>query len=246
MRRTHFGQVRGTAYYNFYPKKGAIQAHAPGFDFDVLGNRTYGLTDWDMNILYRINFRNTARFSMRLRRQYTYLFEPFDPSGTGGEELKADNDYTYNFFIASYQSDARKSFFFELSTRSGQYFNGSRLNLEGTLSYRFDLSGTVSLNFEYNRIWLPSPQNDASLILVGPRFDITFTRSLFWTTFIQFNNQINNVNVNTRFQWRFAPVSDLFIVYTDNYLAGLEDRFIDFQQPKSRTFVVKLTYWLNL
>jgi len=27
------------------------------------------------------------------------------------------------------------------------------------------------------------------------------------------------VNINSRLQWRFKPVSDLFIVYTDNYFA---------------------------
>ena len=246
VRRTDFNQLRATIYHNFYPAKGSIQSHAPGFDFDVLRNRFYGATDWDMNLLYRINFKNTARFSMRLRRQYTYLFEPFDPSGTDGIELPADSEYTYDFIIASYSSDERKSFFYELSTRSGEYFNGSRLNFEGTLSYRFALRGTVSVNFEYNRIWLPDPYNDASLVLVGPKFDITFTRKIFWTTFIQYNNQINNVNVNTRLQWRFKPVSDLFIVYTDNYFAGLEGRFIDFQRPKSRAFVIKLNYWFNL
>ena len=212
----------------------------------MIRNRNYGFTDWDVNLMYRINFKNTARFSMRLRRQYTYLFEPFDPSGTGGLELPADSDYAYNFIIASFSSDERKTFFYELSTRSGQYFNGTRINMEGTLSYRFALKGTVSINFEYNNIKLPDPYNDAELILVGPRFDITFTRKIFWTTFIQYNNQINNVNINTRFQWRFKPVSDLFIVYTDNYFAAEEGRFIDFNRPKSRAFVVKLTYWFNL
>ena len=246
VRRTDFEQARGTVYHNFYPAKGSIQSHAPGFDFDVLRNRIYGATDWDINFLYRINFRNTARFSLRLRRQYTYLFEPFDPSGTDGPELPQDSDYGYNFFFASYSSDERKPFFYELRTRSGQYFNGSIINLEGTLSYRFALSGTASLNFEYNRIRLPDSYNDANLILVGPRFDITFTRKLFWTTFIQYNNQINNVNINSRFQWRFKPVSDLFIVYTDNYFAGEDDRFIDFSRPKSRALVFKLSYWFNL
>ena len=244
--RKDFGQWRGTVYYNFYPSKGPIQSHAPGFDFDVLGNQRYGYTDWDVNLIYRINFRSTARFSMRLRRQYTYLFEPFDPSGSEGIELPADTEYTYDFIFARYSSDERKSFFFELSTRSGQYFNGNRLNLEGTLSYRFIPYAVLSLNFELNRIRLPEPYNDADLYLLGPRFDITFTKNIFWTTFIQFNSQISNVNVNTRFQWRYQPVSDLFIVYTDNYFAGIEDRFIDFNRPKSRALVVKLTYWLNL
>ena len=42
------------------------------------------------------------------------------------------------------------------------------------------------------------------------------------------NNQINNMNINTRFQWRYAPVSDLFIVYTDNYFTDINNRFVDF------------------
>lgn len=244
--RTDFQQLRGTIYYNFYPSRGPVQSHAPGFDFDVLGNQTYGTTDWDMNLMYRINFRNTSSFSMRLRRQYTYLFEPFDPSGSDGKEIPADSEYAYNFIIASYESDARKSFFYELITFSGQYYNGTRANLEGTLSYRFIPYAIASVNFEYNRIRLPSPYNDADLYLIGPKFDITFTKSLFWTTYIQYNSQIENVNVNTRFQWRYKPVSDLFIVYTDNYLADIDNRFIDFNRPKSRALVVKLTYWLNM
>lgn len=244
VRRTDFNQLRGTAYYNFYPSKGPIQSHAPGFDFDGLESGTFGLTDWDMNILYRINFRNTSRFSMRLRRQYTYLFSAFDPSGSDGLELPEDTEYTNNQIIASYDSDNRRQFFYSIDTRSGAYFNGTRINFEGTLSYRFLPYAVTSLNFEINRIRLPEPYNDADLFLIGPRIDITFTRSIFWTTFIQYNNQINNMNINTRFQWRYSPVSDLFIVYSDNYFAG-DGRFVDFTRPKARSLVIKLTYWFN-
>jgi len=244
--RKDFNQWRGTVYYNIYPSKGPIQSHAPGFDFDILNNQLYGNTDWDVNLMYRISFKSTARFSMRLRRQYTYLFESFDPSGSEGIELPAGSDYTYDFVIAQYTSDERSSFFYELSTVSGQYFNGTRVNLEGTLSYRFIPYAIISANFEYNRIRLPEPHNDANLYLIGPKFDFTFTKNIFWTTYIQYNSQISNVNLNTRFQWRYKPVSDLYIVYTDNYVADIDDRFIDFNQPKSRALVIKLTYWLNI
>ncbi len=245
VRRTDFRQTRGTAFYNFYPAKGIVQSHGPGFDFDMVFNQTYGLMDWDANMLYRINFKNTSRFSGRLRRQYTYLFSAFDPSGTGGQELAEDSDYAYNFALLSFNSDQRKPFFYEITAQGGEYFNGNRLRLEGTLSYRFIPRMVTSLNFQVNRIRLPEPYNDADLFLIAPRVDITFTRKIFWTTFIQFNNQINNVNLNTRFQYRYSPVSDLFIVYSDNYFAELGNGFIDFQQPKSRGLVVKLTYWFN-
>ncbi len=246
VRRTDFMRSRATAYYNLYPSTGRIQSHAPGLDYDITWNQRYGITDWDVNMLYRINFRNTSSLRVRLRREFVYLFEPFDPSGTDGTELPANTEYAYNLIIASYSSDQRQPFFFNISTRSGDYFNGSRLNVDGTITYRFGKYGNIAINATYNRIRLPDPYNDASLLLVGPRFDFTFSRNVFWTTFIQYNEQINNVNINSRFQWRFKPVSDLFIVYTDNYYAAVDGRFVDFSRPKSRALVIKLSYWFNI
>ncbi|HHB51505.1 MAG TPA: hydrolase, partial [Saprospiraceae bacterium] len=71
-------------------------------------------------------------------------------------------------------------------------------------------------------------------------FDFTFTKKIFFTTFLQYNNQIDNFNINARFQWRFAPVSDLFIVYTNNF-----DTTANWQYT-NRALVLKVNYWLNL
>ena len=71
----------------------------------------------------------------------------------------------------------------------------------------------LRMNVDYNRIRLPEPYNSTDLWLLGPRLDFTFTKKLFWTTFIQYNSQLDNTNINTRLQWRFKPVSDFFIVY---------------------------------
>lgn len=246
VRRTDLRQLAMTYRKRFYPTSGGVQRHGPGFDVDLKGNQTYGLLDWDVNILYDITWRTSAEFSARLRRQYTYLFRSFDPSGTGGLPLEANTEYTNNLLIARYQSDARKKISFELSTRSGEYYNGMRWNLEGSIQWRYQPLGFTSIDFAYNGIRLPDPYNDANLFLIGPRFDFTFSKKLFWTTFVQYNSQIDNVNINSRLQWRFAPVSDIFLVYTDNYLAETEEGFIQFGGSKSRALVFKMTYWLNL
>lgn len=248
VRRRDIQQVAGTIFYNFYPS-GKIQSHGPGFDYDFLGNQTYGLMDWDINFLYRIRWKNTSRLNFRLRRDYIYLFRPYDPTETRGPQLDADTDY-YNYVaLAEYLSDARKLFFYQLRFRTGGYFNGQRNAAEGQIGYRFQPYGSLSVDFAFNRIRLPDPYKDADLILLSPRIDITITRDLFWTTFVQYNNQINNVNINSRLQWRFAPVSDLFLVYTDNYATETytEDTLLITRgQPKLRAFVFKLTYWLNI
>ena len=245
VRRNDIRQLASTVRYRWFPTGGKIQRHGPGFDFDMVGNDAFGFLDWDYNILYNIDFRNTATFSMRLRRQYTFLFNSFDPSGSGGVELPDNTEYTNYQFIASYQSDQRKRFFFNLRTRSGQYFNGDRINLQGSVGYRYQPLGFTSIDFSYNRIILPEPYTTTTLYLIGPRFDFTFTRKIFWTTFVQYNSQIDNLNINTRFQWRFKPVSDIFLVYTDNYFATHEGGFT-IGQPRTRALTFKITYWLNL
>ncbi len=247
VRRKDIQQLASTVRYSLFPTGTVIQRHGPGFDFDVVRNDTYGLLDWDINILYDINFRNTSRLNVRLRRQFTYLFNEFDPSGSGGLELPADTKYTVNQVIIRYNSDARKKIFYDLGTRSGGNFNGERINLDGSVGLRYQPFGATSIDFSFNRIVLPKPYNTANLYLVGPRLDFTFTKKLFWTTLVQYNSQIENLSVNSRLQWRFKPVSDIYLVYTDNYFAYNDrDGILEIGSSKSRALVFKMTYWLNL
>jgi hypothetical protein len=175
----------------------------------------------------------------RFRRDYTKLTEDFDPTNTGGAKLKANDVFVYYSMIVSVVTDQRKKLFGRFSTRSGQYFNGTRINLDADVSYRIQPYGSISTVFSYNKLKFPSPYKSVDLILIGPKVDLTFTRSLFLSALVQYNNQINNINANIRFQWRFAPASDLFIVYTDNYYA-------DTYRSRGSALVLKATYWLNL
>ena len=86
---------------------------------------------------------------------------------------------------------------------------------------------------------MPDPYKDVSLSLIGPKIELSFTKALFLTAFIQYNTQAENMNINTRLQYRFKPMSDLFVVYTDNYLPYN-------WSIKNRALVVKFVYWLNL
>jgi len=209
------------------------------------------LTDRETQLLYNIEWLNKSSMSIDVRETYIELLSPFDPTNTGGLKLQAGDDFDWTEVGATYASDNRKMFNFVLTGRYGGYFNGNRLTLSGEVNYRVQPYGSLALTTTYYDIDLPSPYNSAKLMLIGPRFDFTFTDKLFFTSFIQYNNQIDNMNVNLRFQWRFAPVSDLFIVYTQNSFAPdmfgeyngntLHDNF----QVKNRGLVVKISYWFN-
>jgi hypothetical protein len=239
LRRTGYKRISGITLWKKYPKSTVINKHGPGIDYDFTAFPGRGLTDYDINLVYGIQFKKFVTLQMQLRRDYTKLLNDFDPTNTKGEKLKANTSYSYFSFKGDLTTDFRKKLAAKLQTRSGQYFNGTRLNLDGEVTYRIQPYGSISSVFSFNKLTFPKPYKSANLILVGPKIDLTFTKSLFLSTLIQYNNQINNVNMNIRFQWRFAPASDLFLVYTDNYYA-------DTYLSKGSALVLKATYWFNL
>src|SRR5258706_2071127 len=246
--RVNYSRIAPEAYYTFYPQSKTINNHGPGFDVDLLGNKRYGFTDWDANLWYNVTFQSTANGFARLREDYIYLYFDFDPTNTGGTPLPTGTGYHYKSIIFYFESNSRRKFYFNVIPRIGQYFNGHRNAADATLSYRLQPYAILSMNLSYNHIALPKPYVTADLILISPKFDFTFSRKLFWSTYLQYNSQIKNFNINSRLQWRFKTVSDFFLVYTDNYFAEAfkDSNVLYLGQPKLRALVIKFTYWLNL
>jgi hypothetical protein len=239
LRRKGYQRLSGTTFLSKYPIKSFINRHGPGVDYEVIAVPGKGLTDFNASIGYSIIFKNNMLLEWWLRKDYTKLTYDFDPTNTNGAKLLNNSSYTYYSFLGRFTSDFRKKLAAKLLSQSGQYFNGLRLNLDGEVTYRIQPYGSISSVFSINHLQFPSPYKSADLILVGPKIDITFTKALFFSTLVQYNSQINNININVRSQWRFAPASDLFLVYTNNYYA-------DSYQSKGSALVLKATYWFNL
>lgn len=237
--RTDFQRVSSRITHQFFPNSKIINRHGPGFETEVLWNESLGVTDELHTLFYSSRFQSLSTLTITASNRFTYLFFPFDPTRTGGEPLEAGTEYRNNTVGFRYVGNPRKVFFISARGEIGEYFTGNIKTLIGAMNWRLGYLANISMNFSYNNIRLPEPQNNADLFLIGPRIDLTFTKSLFWTTFVQYNNQIENINVNTRLQWRYAPVSDLFLVYTENY-------FPSTFASKQRAFVMKLNYWFNI
>ena len=119
----------------------------------------------------------------------------------------------------------------------GEYYTGNKFTYGGNLST--GCSQLEILLLILSKTSFGSPNEYVKISLISPRIDLTFTKKVFFTTFIQYNTQINNININARFQYRFKPMSDLFVVYTDNYNSNVFG-------IKNRAVVVKLVYWFNV
>ncbi|MGI9552647.1 MAG: DUF5916 domain-containing protein [Aurantibacter sp.] len=242
IRRTDI--VKGIASLErvFWPKQGAIQSHAFQFFPIVIWKPSdnFRNTDYDLNTSWEARFKDWSQAEIQMTNSYTYLFDSFDPTDTDGAvPLPGNMGYHYNSVELEYQSDPRKIFSYAAESSIGRFFNGKRFSLESMLTLRFQPKVFLSLLLNYDRINLPAPHASADIWLVSPKVEITFSKSLFWSTLVQYSNQRDNLGFNSRLQWRFAPLSDLFLVYNDNY-------FVNSFMPRNRSINLKLTYWLNI
>jgi hypothetical protein len=130
-------------------------------------------------------------------------------------------------------------FTYALGSRIGGYYeDGNWFSLSNELGYRFQPFVSLSSNISYNNIRMPAPWNTTEFWLIGSEIDITFTNKLFFATLFQYNEQSNTFNLNSRFQWRYKPASDLFIVYTNNQLLAPFT-------GRTWSLTLKLLYWFN-
>ena len=242
LRRTDILKITPKFQRNFWPKDKAIQKHnfsiTPIFIWKP--DLNYKNSDYAIISRWQASFKNNSELSLEVFNRFTFLFSDFDPTGTTGAiALPGDNGYNYTSFKGSYRSDQRKKISFSISPSVGEFFNGRKYSLQTNVTLRLQPYFTSTMQINYDKIDLPAPYSSASIWLIGPKFDLTFNKSLFWSTFIQYSSQQENFSVNTRLQWRFAPLSDLFIVYNDNY-------FTESFGPRFRSLNLKLTYWLNI
>ena len=225
--------------YTFRPESGSkIIAHDIQLRNTVNWYTDWSLLDNEVRLEYEIRFRNTSRVRLQLQGLENRLL--FHTRFTDGEPLEPGL-YRYPRVSLSYSSDARNSFPFRTEFATGQFFNGNLTTYLLELNLRRQPWGTFSLACEQNTLSLPEPFGASNLTLVNARSEVNFSNSLFWTSFLQYNTQQENFNINSRLQWRYLTMSDLFLVYTYNYTLS---PFIEVRQ--NQALLLKFTYMFNI
>lgn len=234
-----FWRLEPEVKYRFYSKKenAKLIFHQSNVYLNHYMDKNFNNTDYLLVYNHNFNFRNTSQLKLSLRQNYTQLLFDTDVSYTGRTKLET-GDYHYTMGRIIYSTDQRKRLVLEGLVLYGEHFNGNRLNYSLDLSYRIQPYGKLSLSYDQNHFYLPHLGSTVNLSLIGAEAELSFTKSIFFTTFFQYNTQVKNFNINSRLQWRFKPMSDLFLVYSENYLT-------DNLSIKNRSLVLKFVYWFQ-
>jgi Domain of unknown function (DUF5916)/Carbohydrate family 9 binding domain-like len=238
--RLGFKQLYHQMEYLWNPAKGNIITHRLSLENFIVHNPNNTPNEQQHSLRYSVGFRNTGNVSIEVSNQQVDLQFPARFTDDNADKPLPVAHYSFSQGELAFNTDTRRKLVLEGSVSIGGFYNGTRRQYRAGITFRQQPWGNFSINFEQNTLRFPDGFGKADLFLIAPRIEINFSTAIFWTTFIQYNTQRNNLNFNSRLQYRFRPMSDFFLVYTDNYFTDPLFR------NKNRTLVFKLNYWLNL
>jgi hypothetical protein len=238
--RNAYNKISPLIQHNFFPKSGVVLSHGVQLSSTYFFDESFHRTDNESIFSYLITFRNRSTLTVSGLDTYVKLLRPFDPTNNGNVALPTGFENHWNTVALQFASKPQSVFTYLVDVAKGGYYdNGTKLSITGQIGYRFQPYVNLLLNTSFNDLHLPQPYGHNKFWLIGPRADVTFTNTLYFTTFVQYNEQAKNMNINSRLQWRYKPASDFFIVYGDN---SIPSPFT----VKNRQLTVKWTYWWNI
>jgi len=239
--RTHYYKFDTTFKYLFFPRQESkVLSHGPMvgsiqyFNFDGLG------IDRGTELGYEVNFKNRSEMALTFENQFIILQNPFDPIRTGILSLEALTKHRWNSINLEYESKPQSLFTYALKSSYGGYFqDGKRWLFFSEMGYRFQPYVELNTLVSYNHIELEGPWGTNGFWLLGVKSNFTFTRNIFFSNLYQYNEQQKLWNFNSRFQWRYKPASDIFLVFNSSDTQMLTPN-------RNWNLTLKINYWINL
>ena len=235
----------------FYPSK---NRYINNYALDIY-NSSYYDSAWVPTESYsdlkgELNFQNSTRFTLATYHQYFRLFLPFAPVNLPGGGFLLGHHHTYGTTFTC-STNNRKPLALSGSLDVGSYFIGHKQEYLADVSWRVPGWGYrkiprlfISGNIRHIDIDFGDSGRYA-IDLIGLKADYSFSTTTYLIGYWQLNAQNKLMNINVRFQWRYRPMSDIFIVYAQNW-----DQTALQLKPQTevwgfagRSLALKLAYW---
>ena len=237
--------------YTWYPKHKFINNHALSIYNSSYYDSTFGVTESTSELGYDVVFQKSAIFHFSVDHNYYNLFLPFDPLN---KKQYYFGKYQWFAIHPEFTTNSRKRLSAFCELMYGGYFQGTKTEFNGNINYRAPRIGKLKLpklllsaNWNHINVMLPDSLGTSKINLLGLKAEYSLSTTKYITGFLQYNTQTEKMNVNIRFQWRYRPMSDIFLVFSQNYNqfnSVLPNRDI-YMGPSYRSLAAKWVYWFN-
>ena len=205
----------GIEYEKFYEKSKTLNS---------IRYLNYGVNNYfdeSGSLLQSQNFLNSAVFFKDLSAvyyvinyDYVDLKYGFDPLGNGN--ALTPGIYNFGILKLGYNSANNQKFRYRVNVQKGTYYGGKRTTAGAYANYQLLPFANLELSYDINKINL-NELGKETFHLTRFTGEVFFNNRLNWTTYIQYNTQIDNFNVNSRLQWEYKPLSYIYLVVSDNF-----------------------------
>jgi hypothetical protein len=111
-------------------------------------------------------------------------------------------------------SGGQRKFSGSFSYRTGDFYNGTRKNVNASFTWNQSRYFTATIRSDWNDIVLP--QGSFITRLTSANSQIAFSPTLYWISLIQYDNLSEEIGINTRLQWIPKAGQEAFIVLNHN------------------------------
>ena len=228
--RRNFGLLR------FSPRPTTIR-HVRKLTFQSSANYTTNNQDRldtrELSATFQTEFVNSDVASIAYVDNFERLVLPF--AVAPGVTIPIGS-YDFHILQVSYAAGQQRRASGTLVYEVGKFYDGDRQTIALNAA-RIQVTPQISLepSFSINDVNLPQASFVATVI--RNRATYTITPRMFVSGIVQYNSTNESLGSNLRLRWEYAPGSELFVVYTDDYNT---DTMLGTSSLRNRAIVVKV------
>ena len=210
VRRRGMQQGYATVGVHARPKWRGVQEVAPYVEFDHIADMDGELATRTVQAGVNVQFKPDGNLELEVRVQFDRVETPFTPFAGRTIPVGA---YGWSEMSLQWGSSRARPVFLQANATTGGFYDGSRDSYGATLTWRARYDFLVEANYTRNDVELASGPFSADVGRLRVRY--AWSTKLFGSAFVQYNAQSNTVVTNARINLRYAPLSDIFVVYTE-------------------------------
>jgi hypothetical protein len=186
----------------------------------------------------KVEMQSGDGFELNWQPQFERLEVPFEIAK--GVVIRAGS-YRFDRFRAELQTSLHRPWQIATKVWFGTFYTGRMVEWIQSLAYTMP-GGHLQLNLSADNAFGNLPEGNFAERLWQLNVVYAFTPDLLLSEYTQYDNDSNNLGINTRLRWTIKPGTDLYVVWNHGWLHPEDEERWSVLKPISDQAVVKLRY----
>jgi hypothetical protein len=221
--RTDIKETYGHIQIGPRTKKWGLLQVFTGAGFNHIVNFSNILESRQVNYIpIKLRFKSGEEFSFTINSNYEYLEKQFNIYSTFVIPI---GKYEFYRHALSFISAGSRNFAGDLSFIWGDFYNGSRKDINVGINYKVAVPLFIGARYKQNDVTLPKGNFITRIYQVYA--NILFSPEITFNNYLQYDNNSRTVGVQSRFQWIVKPGNEIIVAWTSKLSKPLERYVMD-------------------